>query len=118
VGTRGPLGACKRCATLSQETLERVRVGNWPIHAAPLVFQDWWHAALADGSHAQELERQIQAKNVAWYLLEATLPTVGGLGTDVAYAKLCELRGELDRRASSLQAVWIYLEAMGVTHGR
>jgi len=39
-------------------------------------------------------------------------------GTDVAYAKLCELRGELDRRDSSLQAVWIYLEAMGVTHGR
>jgi len=53
-------------------------VGQWPTHAVPLVFQDWWNAALADGWQAQELEREIQTKNAFWYLLEVTCPHLMG----------------------------------------
>ncbi len=117
MGTPQPLGACKRCSHLGQELLERVKAGQWPIHAAPLVFQDWWHAALADGWQARELEREVQTKNAVWYLLEATLPTSEGLGTDKAHAEICELRGEIERRDRALETVWLYLDALGVPRG-
>lgn len=118
MGTPRPLGVCKRCTFLSQELLESVSVGHWPIHAVPLVFQDWWNAALADGRQARALEREIQTKNAVWYLLEATLPEPYGLGTDRTYAAICELRGELERRDRALETVWPYLEALGVSHDR
>ncbi len=118
MGTPGPLGLCKRCTHLSQELLEQVSAGQWPIHAAPLVFQDWWNAALADGWQARELEREIQTKNAVWYLVEAALPTPYGIGTDKSYAAICELRGELEKRDRALAIVWPYLEAWGFANGR
>ena len=118
MGTLGHLGVCKRCTSISQEILEQVTAGQWPIHAAPLVFQDWWHAALADGWQARELEREVQTKNAVWYLLEATLPTPYGLGTDRTSAAIWELRGELEKRDRALEAVWPYLEALAVSHDR
>jgi hypothetical protein len=118
VGTPGPLGVCKRCSFLSQEILEPVTLGQWPIHAAPLVFQDWWNAALADGWQARELHREIQTKNALWYLMDATMPTPYGIGNDRSYAALCELRGELERGDRALEIVWAYLEAWGLSHER
>jgi len=114
VVTPGPLGVCKRCSSLSQELLERVTVGQWPIHAVPLVFQDWWGLAVADGWQARELEREIQTKNALWYLIDATTTTPHGVANDKSFAALCELRGELERRDRSLETLWLYLEAWGV----
>jgi len=114
VVTPGPLGVCKRCSSLSQELLERVTVGQWPIHAVPLVFQDWWGLALSDGWQARELEREIQTKNALWYLIDATTPTPHGVANDRSFAALCELRGELELRDRSLETLWLYLEAWGV----
>jgi hypothetical protein len=118
VGTPGPLGVCKRCSSVSQEILERVTGGQWPIYAAPLVFQDWWNAALADGWQARELQRETQTKNALWYLMDAGMPTPYGSANDRSYAALCELRGELERRDRALETVWVYLEAWGLSHER
>jgi hypothetical protein len=118
VGTLGPLGVCKRCTSISQEILEQVTVGQWPIHAAPLVFQDWWNAALADGWQARELQREVQTKNALWYLMDATMPTHYGIANDKSFAALCELRDDLERRDRALETVWVYLEAWGLSHER